>query len=86
MRSAAIEDQLCQDPAGRLRVNERDLEAEEPETGLLVDQTDALPAQAVELRGKVAYRERDVVHPRPAAREEAADGRIRLERPQQLDA
>jgi len=66
-------------------MNERDLEPEEPDAGLLVDQLHAVPAEPVELSGEIRDRKRDVVHPRAAAGQEAADGRIALERPQQLD-
>jgi hypothetical protein len=66
-------------------VNERDLEAEQPDPRLLVDQLDAGRTKPVELPGQVGNRERDVVHTRPALGEETPDGRLGTERLEQLD-
>ena len=54
MRSAlsVITDELCQNAAGRLRVDERDLEAEQPAARLLVDQTDVVGLEPSELGGR----------------------------------
>ena len=46
---ASIGHQLCQDPAGRLRMNERDLQPEQADARLLVDQLDAVGTQPAEL-------------------------------------
>src|SRR5579871_115325 len=87
MRSASlIGDELCQNSAGRLRVDERHLESEEAVTRLLVDQPGAVGAQPGELGSHVVDLECDVVHARAAAFEEAADGRVGPERGEQLDA
>src|SRR5581483_6161153 len=84
MRSGAlIADELCQNAAGRLRVDERDLEPEQPDARALVDQLRAGGAQAVELGADVGDGECDMVHARASPGEEAADRRVR---PEQLDA
>src|SRR5213595_3274310 len=77
--------QLCQDPARRVRVNERDLQSAEAAAGLLVDQLRPAGGQPRELGGAVVDLEGDVVHARAALRDELPDRRLRTERTEQLD-
>src|ERR1700722_19510059 len=87
MRSLSlIGHQLCQNTAGRLRMNERDLQSEEASAGCLVDQPGALRGEPCQLCGEIVDLEGDVVHPRPAAGEEPPDRRVGAERVQELDA
>ena len=67
-------------------MDESDLEAEEPLPRLLVDQVCACGSEAAELRADVVHLVGDVVHSRPAAGEELADGGLLAERREQLDA
>ncbi len=69
-----------------VRVHEGDLEPEKPPVRLLVDQLDALLGKPFQLALKIAHLVRDVVHPRPTAREELSDGSLIPERCEQLDA
>src|SRR5579884_492912 len=82
---SVISDELCQNSAGRIRVHEPDLEAEQPAPRRLVDQLGACGARARQLRPDVLRLERHVVHPGAALREEPADRRVVAERRQQLD-
>ena len=66
-------------------MDEGDFEAEEPSVRLLVDQLDALLGETLQLAPKVAYLVGDVVHPRPAIREELSNGRLVAKRREQLD-
>jgi len=66
-------------------MKERDLEAEEPAPGALVDELDAVPRQAVELGPDVGDLERDVVHPGTALGEELPHRRVGTESGQELD-
>src|SRR5215218_482828 len=66
-------------------MNERDLQTVQAGAGLLVDQLRALPREALERGGDVVDPVRDVVHPRPAPRQEAADRRVLGEGAEQLD-
>src|SRR3954451_8072033 len=87
MRSlSAIADQLCQNAAGRLRVDERHLQPEEAAARRLVDQQDIVGLQPRQLDADVGDGEGDVVHPGTALGEEAPDGRLGGERLEQLDA
>jgi len=67
-------------------VDEADLEPEHAVPRLGVDQLDAGACQLGERRAHVVDLVRDVMHPRPALREEPADGRVVAERGKQLDA
>src|SRR5690242_10950098 len=69
-----------------IRMDERDLEPEHARARLLVDELRAVALQRLERRADVVHLERDVVHARTARREETADGRVVLERREQLDA
>jgi len=69
-----------------VRVDEGDLEPEEPAVRLLVDQLDALLGEPVQLTLKIAHLERDVMHAWPAAREELSDRSLIAERGEQFDA
>ena len=67
-------------------MDERDLEAKKTGPRAFVDE---ICARARELRQRpleIAHLVGDMVHPRPPAREEAADGRVLPERLEQLDA
>ena len=66
--------------AGRVRVDEGDLEPEEAAAGLLVDQLGAAGGEPGELVGDVVDLERNVVHAGPALGEELPDRRIGAER------
>ena len=66
-------------------MDERDLEPEEAGVGLLVDKLCARGGGVAERRPDVVYRKGNVVHARPAARNEPADRRVLAERPQELD-
>jgi len=66
-------------------MDESDLEAEQPDPRLLVDQIRACGREATELGAHIIDLVGDVVHPRPAAGEELADGGLLVERRQQLD-
>lgn len=67
-------------------MQERDLEAEEASMRLLVDQLDSLLGETLELPAEVADLVGDVMHSRPALREEPADVSILTERAEELDA
>ena len=67
-------------------MDERDLEPEEPFPRLLVDQLDAGVAETRQRRCDVVHLIGDVVHPGTAAREEPTDGRVLLQRLEELDA
>ncbi len=67
-------------------MHEGDLEAEHPAPRLGVDQLGTLLGQVDERRPDVCDRVGDVMHPGPALREEAPDGRVLAESREQLDA
>ncbi len=66
-------------------MDEGDLEAEHAAAGLFVDQLGARVRKMREGGANVLDLVRDVVHPRAALRQEAADGRVLAERAQQLE-
>ena len=66
-------------------MHERDLEPEHAATRLRVDQLHTFLGERLERSRHVGDLVRDVVHPRPALREEAADRRVVAERSEQLD-
>ena len=68
-----------------IRMDERHLETEEPRVRLGVDELGSLALQRLERSMDVRDLERNVVHSRAARGEEPADGRIVLERAEQLD-
>src|SRR5437867_3919043 len=82
---SGIGHQLAEYAAERVRVEERDLEAEQARTRLVVDELRPVRSEGFELGPQVVDLERDVVHPRAAPREEPSDGRVVAERPEQLD-
>ena len=67
-------------------VDERDLEAEQTRAWAFVDQVRARTRKLGQRRFQIAHLVGNVVHSRPALREEAADGRILAKRLEQLDA
>ncbi len=67
-------------------MDESDLEAEEPDSRLLVDQSRACSGEPAELAAHVVDLVGDMVHPRTAIRDELADGRVVAQRAQELDA
>src|SRR4051794_30681286 len=67
-------------------MDERDLEAEHPAARRLVDQLGARAREVGQRRANVVDLVRDVVHSRPALREEAADRSVLAERAEELDA
>jgi hypothetical protein len=77
---SAIADELCQNAARRLGMDERDLQPEEAQAGLLVDQLGPLGLQPGELSRHIGDLKGDMVEARPALREETADRRVRPER------
>ncbi len=68
-----------------VRVQEGDLEPEEPTVRLLVDQLNALLGKACKLAFEIVHFVRDVVHAGPPAREKLADRRLLTQRREQLD-
>ena len=66
-------------------MDERDLETEHPAARRCVDQLGPGAGKIVEGGANVVDLVRDVVHARPALREEAADGRVLPKRSEQLD-
>src|SRR5438128_1085004 len=77
--------QLREDAVEGIRMEKRDLEAEEAAARLLVDELDALVSELVERAAHVVDLVRHVVHPRAALGEELADGSVLTERGEQLD-
>ena len=69
-----------------IRMNERDLETEESAARHPVDQLRTRGLQLVERGEEILGFECDVMHPRPAAREKAPDGRVVVGRRDELDA
>ena len=69
----------------RIRVHEGDLEAEHPPPGLPVHKVCSFCCEVSQRSADVGDGVGDVVHARPAPREEAADGRVVAERRQELD-
>jgi hypothetical protein len=67
-------------------MDERDLKPKEASVRLLVDQLDALLGEPLELSLEIAHLVGDVVHARPAAREELPDRGLIAERREQLDS
>ena len=67
-------------------MHEPDLESEEPAPRLVVDQLRAVGREPVELGADVVDGERQMVHPRASLGEELADGRLRAEGGEKLDA
>src|SRR5438876_12226626 len=65
-------------------MDERDLQAEEPCPGLLVDEIGAGPRELDQRRAEIAHLVRNVVHTGPALRQEPADRRVLVERREQL--
>jgi len=66
-------------------VDERDLEPKKAGPRALVDQIYARARELDQRRVEIAHLVGNVVHSRPALREEAADGRILAKRLEQLD-
>ena len=83
--SSATRNHLRENAVDGIGMDERDLEAEETDAWHLVDELSAGVRELVERRPQVVGRERDVVHPRPSSREEAADRRVLAGRREQLD-
>ena len=69
-----------------IRVDERDLEAEQARTRAFVDQVCACVRELGKRRLEIGDLVGHVMHPRPSLREEAADGSVLPERLEQLDA
>ncbi len=69
-----------------IRVDERDLETEQPRARAFVNQVRTRASKLGQRDIEIAYLVGNVVHTRPALREEAADRRILAERLEQLDA
>src|SRR5436853_2839534 len=74
-----------EDSVDGVGMDERDLEAEEALPRLVVDQLRAAPGEVRQRLAQVVDLVGDVVHARPAAREELAHRRVRAERGEQLD-
>jgi hypothetical protein len=69
-----------------IRVDEGDLEPEEPFTRTLVDEICTCTGEFRECGGKVAHLIGDVVHPRATLRQEAPHRCVLVERLEELDA
>jgi len=67
-------------------MDERDLQAEEPCPGLLVDEIGAGPRELDQRRAEIAHLVRNMMHTGPALRQEPPHGRVGAERGEQLDA
>src|SRR5262249_42281889 len=76
---------LREDAVDGIRMDERDFEAEQPGVRLGVDELGALAPERLERRVDVRDLEGDVVHPWAARGEGPPDGRLALERRQELD-
>src|SRR5436189_5747589 len=85
-RSSGICHQVSKDASDRVRVQERHFEAEQAPTRLVVDELDSLCRQLVDRGAHVVDLVGDVVHTRPALRQELADRRLRAQGGQELDA
>jgi hypothetical protein len=83
---SGIGHQFAEYASERVRVEEGDLEAEQSGPRLVVDELGAGRRESVELGPDVAHLEGDVVHARPALRDEPPYRRVLAERPQELDA
>ena len=68
----------------RIRMNESDLEAEEPRTRVLVDQVGARTDELGQRRAEIAHLVGDVVHPRAALRQKATNRRVFFQRFEEL--
>jgi hypothetical protein len=79
-------DQLCQNAAGCVRVDERDLVTEDAAPRLLVHEFGAGSRKAGELGADVVHLECDVMQARTTLGEEFADRGIRAARSEQLDS
>ena len=66
-------------------MDERDLEAEQPAPGPIVDQLGTLGGELVDRGTDIVDLISDMVHPRPTIREEPADRRLVAERGKELD-
>src|SRR6266536_1821070 len=86
MRSSATRDHLREDAVDRIRMDERDLEAEHPLPRLGVDQLGPLRGELGERGPDVRDLVGHVVHPRPAVGEELPDRGLLAEGGQELDA
>src|ERR1043166_8152460 len=75
-RSSGISHQLRKDAVDRVRVQERDLEAEKATARLLVDELDSFGRQLFDGGAHVVDLVGDVVHARPALAQKLADGRL----------
>jgi hypothetical protein len=69
-----------------IRVDERDLEAEQTGARVFVDQVRTRACKLGQRGIEIAHLVGNVVHARPSLREEAADRRVLAERLEQLDA
>lgn len=69
-----------------IRVDERDLEAEQASARAVVDQICARTRKFGQRRLEIAHLVGHVVHPGPSLRQETADGRVLPEWLEQLDA
>src|SRR4051812_37927867 len=85
-RSSATRHQLREHAAGGMRMDEGDVAAHQPGTGLLVDQLGATGCEPLELAGDVRHLESNVMHAGTAAVEEPPDRRVGTPRGEQLDA
>src|ERR687887_2203829 len=82
---SGIRDHLCKHSVGCVRVQERDLEPEEPLARLLVDQLDAFGRQLVNRSLHIGDLVGYVVHPGPPFRQELPHRRLLAQRRQELD-
>src|SRR5690242_33311 len=82
---SAMRHHLRENAVDGIRMDERDLETEQPLVRLLVDELCPFALQRLERRVDVRDLERHVMHAGPALREEPAHGAVLLERAQELD-
>src|SRR5579871_6358862 len=85
-RSSGTGHNFREDAVNGVGMDECDLEAEHPSARRLVDQLRAGARKVVERSSDVVHLIGDVMHARPALREETADRRVVAERSEELDA
>src|SRR5207342_2687041 len=83
-KSSATRNHLRENAVDGIRMDEDELDPEEADARL-VDELRARSVQPVERRRQVPGLEGDVVHPRTAPRDEAADRRVLARRRHELD-
>src|SRR6266536_3113138 len=84
LTSSAMGHHLRENAVDGIRVDERDLEPEQPLVRLGVDELGALALQRLQRDPDVGHLERNVMHARTARRKKPADGRVVAQRREEL--